>query len=101
MRVELTFPNRDNDGSDNSAKVMQAIQAVCSLYGGATVYRANGYWISPKGKLFTDDVSVVISYATRHDNVVETMRGIARTLLESSDQKAVLFAVDGKAEIVD
>ena len=67
METKIIIPLRDNDGSDNAPVLDRAIRALCGQFGGATVYGAKGYWLNDEGRLFVDDVAVIVSSATDAD----------------------------------
>jgi hypothetical protein len=101
MKVELIIPAQDNDGSDNSPVIKAAIANFCKLYGGATVYDAAGYWINEEGRLYEDQVKVLVSAATDKKGAKDQLRALARDVLEATDQEAVFLSVGGDAEIIE
>lgn len=101
MKVELIIPALDNDGSDNSAIIEKNIAELCKLYGGATVYTAEGFWINEAGRLFKDDVKVLVSAATDKDSAKAQLRELAKDILAATDQEAVFLSVGGDAEIIE
>ncbi len=100
MKVEMIIPNQDNDGSDNAELIETCITRFCENYGGATVYQANGFWINEEGRLFKDDVSVIIAAAIEGKKA-EEVRDLAKMVLGVTDQEAVFVSINGKAEIIE
>ena len=100
MKVELIIPNNDNDGSDNSATIESTIKQLCGMYGGCTAYSANGFWVNNEGRLFKDEVTVLIAAALENTKVDE-LREIAKGLLTHTDQEAIFMAVGDQAEIIE
>lgn len=101
MKVELIIPAKDNDGSDNAEVVKSAIKDFCKLYGGATVYDAAGYWINEDGRLYEDQVKVLVSAATDKASAKTELRDLAKAVLRATDQEAVFLSVGGEAEIIE
>lgn len=101
METKIIIPLRDNDGSDNAPILDRAIRALCGQFGGATVYAAKGYWLNDEGRLFVDDVAVIVSSATDADTATAAVRDLARDVLAATDQEAVFVSVGGKAEIIE
>ncbi|WP_299686648.1 DUF3574 domain-containing protein [uncultured Tateyamaria sp.] len=101
MKTEIIIPKNDNDGSDNGALIETTIASMCSLYGGATVYAAQGYWSNEAGRLFRDDVAVIVSAATDKAAAQKELRALARDILNATDQEAVFLSVGGDAEIIE
>ncbi len=101
MKAELIIPKTDNDGSDNSALIETSIARMCNLYGGATVYDAAGFWTNEEGRLFKDDVAVIVSAATDMNDAKEELRALAAQILDATDQEAVFLSVGGDAEIIE
>ncbi|MCF3935022.1 molybdenum cofactor biosynthesis protein MoaE [Acuticoccus sp. M5D2P5] len=100
METKIIIPVLDNDGSDNAAVLDRTIRTVCGLFGGATVYAAKGYWLNDEGRLYEDAVSVVVSYST-NDEAMDSLRALAREVLDLTDQEAVFISVGGSAEIIE
>ncbi|MBT3142927.1 molybdenum cofactor biosynthesis protein MoaE [Ruegeria litorea] len=101
MKVELIIPTHDNDGSDNAVIIESAVADLCKLYGGATVYAASGFWVNDAGRLFEDQVKVLVSAATDKDAAKAELRNLAKDILEITDQEAVFVSVGGEAEIIE
>ncbi|RAI01081.1 molybdenum cofactor biosynthesis protein MoaE [Acuticoccus sediminis] len=101
METKIIIPNLDNDGSSNADVLDRAIGNVCTLFGGATVYAAKGYWLNDEGRLYEDEVSVIVSASTDGDAAVDALRSLARDVLAVTDQEAVFISVGGKAEIIE
>lgn len=97
-KVELIIPNYDNDGSDNSELIKEAIKGLCQSFGGATVYQAKGFWVNDKGHLFEDAVSVIIS--ATETNAMNELEALADMVLKATDQEAVFVSHDGNAKII-
>lgn len=98
--LTIIVPKYDNDGSDNSSIVEKTIREMCILNGGATVYEARGYWIGENDRLYIDEVYVIVSAKIISDEKRSALRALAESVLESTDQEAVLIAHDFGAEIV-
>lgn len=101
MKVELIIPTNDNDGSDNAEIIKSAITDLCKLYGGATVYNASGYWVNDEGRLYEDEVKVLVSAATDKEAAKAELHNLARDILDLTDQEAVFVSVGGDAEIIE
>lgn len=101
MTVELIIPALDNDGSDNTPVITKAIADFCKLYGGAAVYDAAGYWINENGRLFEDQVKVMVSAATDKASAKAELRSLAQDVLDATDQEAVFLSVGGEAEVIE
>lgn len=101
MKTELIIPTHDNDGTDNAAVIEQAIKAMCDHFGGVTAYDAKGYWTNSAGRLFVDNVTVLVSAATQEAEAKATLHELAREVLNATDQEAVFLSVGGQAEIIE
>jgi hypothetical protein len=103
MKLEMIIPHRDNDGSDNAAVIESSIRALCAKFGGVTVYDAKGFWVNPEGRLYQDDVAVLVSAALsqEQESVAADLRALAREVLAATDQEAVFLSVAGQAEIIE
>jgi hypothetical protein len=101
METKIIIPVHDNDGSDNADVLDRTIRRMCTLFGGATVYQARGFWLNDEGRLFIDDVNVVVSAATKVDEAREALRALARDVLSLTDQESVFISIDGAAEIIE
>lgn len=101
MEVKLIIPALDNDGSDNSTIIEKNIVELCKLYGGATVYSADGFWINEAGRLFKDEVKVLVSAATDKTAAMAQLREMANQTLAATDQEAIYLSVGGDVEIID
>lgn len=99
-KVEIIIPKQDNDGSDNSALIEKTIRQMCELYGGATVYEAKGYWISDSGQLYVDENRVIVAATTEAESS-DTIRDIAREVLDLTDQEAIFISDGTKSEIIE
>lgn len=98
----IIIPVRDNDGSDNAAVIERTIRALCETHGGATAWNASGYWVSPEGRLYQDDVRVIQSAMTKTDANKSALRALARDVLADTDQEAVYVSyAGGEVEIID
>ena len=100
MKVEMIIPNQDNDGTDNALVIESTISQLCSMYGGCTAYAANGYWVNNAGRLFKDEVTVLVSAALENSKADE-LRAIARKALKHTDQEAIFISIGDKAEIIE
>ncbi len=100
MKAELIIPNLDNDGTDNAEIIKSSIYNMCSLFGGATASQGKGYWINETGKLYEDDVTVIVSASLGGDKSKE-LRELAELVLEVTDQEAVFMSFNGQAEIIE
>ena len=98
MKAELIIPVKDNDGSDNAEIVETAIREMCAKFGGCTVFEANGFWSNDEGKLYNDPVKVIVASVT--SDVDQEIQELASLVLDSTDQEAVFYSVDGKASII-
>ncbi len=101
MKVELIIPQNDNDGSDNSEVIRNAVISMCQTYGGATVFDAAGFWVNTDGHLYEDAVKVITSAATEETGARADLRKLARMVLDATDQEAVFLSVGGQAEIIE
>lgn len=100
MKAELIIPREDNDGGDNSVVIENGIRSMCQIFGGATVYAAQGYWTNDAGRLFVDDVAVIMSAAIEGQGQ-DALRALALDVLDATDQEAVFMSFGGKAEIIE
>jgi len=100
MKIEMIIPNNDNDGSDNTQVIESAVKEMCALYGGVTAYQAQGYWANAMGRLYKDDVTVLVSAALESDHW-DDLRELGRLVLKNTDQEAVFIARGDKAEILE
>lgn len=98
LKATLIIPTIDNDGSDNSAVILQAIHHMIDINGGATVWSAQGYWKNDDGKLFADAVKVIESATSQNDDAA--MREIAELVLDATDQEAVFYSFGPQAVIL-
>lgn len=101
MQVQVIIPRFDNDGSDNADIIRSSVLRMCTIFGGATVYDAKGYWVSDAGDLYEDAVAVVMSAALGNQDARQEVRDIAREVLDLTDQLAVFVSVGGDAEIIE
>lgn len=103
MKMELIIPTHDNDGSDNARVIESAITSFCGLFGGATVYDASGYWTNDAGRLFEDQVKVIVSAAPNGGEATaeDDLRELAQMVLDATDQEAVYMAAGGKVTILE
>ena len=101
MKAEIIIPRLDNDGSDNAAVIDATLIRMCGLFGGATAFDALGYWVNDAGRLFRDDVVVVVSAATDRDVAQAALVDLARSVLAATDQEAVFVSVGGDAQIIE
>lgn len=100
MKAELIIPNYDNDGSDNAALIKSSITNMCGLFGGATATQGVGYWVSDAGKLYEDEVTVIVAASLNGDKSAE-LRELAQLVLDVTDQEAVFMSFNGQAEIIE
>ena len=100
--AQIIIPKTDNDGSDNSDVIERTITDLCSLYGGATVWDANGFWTNEAGRLYKDEVSVIQSAMTKSRKNRDALRNLAQAILTDTDQEAVYVShADGAVEIIE
>jgi len=97
-KATLIIPMTDNDGSDNTAVILQAISHMVDVNGGATVWNAQGYWKNEDGKLYVDGVKIIESATIQNDD--HAMQERADLVLQATDQEAVYYSFDGKAVIL-
>ena len=100
MKVELIIPKFDNDGSNNKNEIDAAIRSFCKLFGGVTVYDAQGYWVNESGRLFEDSNVVLVAAGAEHSNA-SAARQIAQDILKNTDQEAVCFSIGNITEIIE
>jgi hypothetical protein len=91
----IIVPLKDNDGSDNSPIIERTIRTFCETHGGATAWDAQGYWVSPEGRLYEDGVKVIQSAMTKQEGNREALRELARDILADTDQEAVFISHPG------
>lgn len=53
---------------------------------GATAWNASGFWVSPEGRLYEDDVRVIQSAVTKSDANEASLRALAQDILSDTDQ---------------
>lgn len=101
MKAEIIIPRFDNDGSDNAAVIDATLIRMCGLFGGATAFDARGYWVNDAGRLFRDDVVVMVSAATDKAAAQAALVDLARSVLAATDQEAVFVSVGDDAQIIE
>lgn len=102
QKVEIIIPNQNNSGESLEAVITGIKTNMCQLFGGFTAFDAQGGWVSDEGKLYQEQVTVLVS-AVADDKAEEAQMilAIARNVLEITDQLAVFVSIDGKAQIID
>jgi hypothetical protein len=91
-----------NKSFDSSEWIEKAMSELSSYFGGSTSSKALGAWISGKGDLVKEDVTVVFSYATQAqleiniDKVYEFCLEMKKELL----QESIALEVNGELYLV-
>lgn len=83
---------------DASAYVQQVEEQLARLFGGATAYPALGVWLSEAGKLVTEKVVIVQSFADEtsfSDHLAEVVH-LAGDIKEQMSQESVAVEIDNK-----
>lgn len=69
-------------------------------FGGATEYRAVGYWVSPEGKITREPVRVIESYGDNIDNL-QPLLDLAEYVRLELAQGTVAVEINGSMYIID
>jgi hypothetical protein len=87
---------------ENAVYVEQTANLLSSLFGGATSYKAHGYWKSQVVGLVCEEVSIVESYTSSADLSAKLGEVVqfARTLKERLQQEAIALSVNGSLYLV-
>ena len=93
----IIIPHKDNDGSDNAVTISATVSEMVDQFGGATSWDAQGHWKNLEGRLYVDDVKIIQSATAAPADA--TMEILASLVLETTDQEAVFYTVDGIATI--
>ncbi len=87
---------------DSSEWTEKAMSALSSYFGGATSTKALGAWISGKGDLVKEDVTLVFSYATQAqlEENIENVYGFCLTMKQALSQESIALEVNGELYLV-
>ena len=95
-KVEMYVPMNN---PEQEAVLKDVFQRFCKEFGGATVNPVLGGWIDDKGKLVTDKIGIVYSYASilmfgeKH-----MLKKLAVEVRETLKEDAITLVMDGEAE---
>ena len=105
--IKFFLMERDNDKKSLKALNDRYVKMFCQKFGGATVYRANGYW-SNGSKLFKDQtlvceifINVKDVYKDNKRAMYQDIKNIAKQYKQDARQKAVSVEIDGHAFIIE
>lgn len=102
MRLTITIPVEDNDGSDNRSVITLTALDLTRSFGGCTKTEGTGFW-THKGKIHVDDIQVLTVYtedgsARRHMTLKEEIKDIIeKNISGKCDQLEIFYTIDDVA----
>lgn len=103
MKKIVKFYLEKKDNKNQSLKTLNEfyIQKFCETFGGATAYDGKGYWVSPSGEKFVEDVTVCECFVkTPLFLKRRQIKTLAKKYKHDAKQEAVSVVIDGKAYII-
>lgn len=97
----IIVPRHDNLGREIPAVLAQACETLMSIFGGATIVQAQGYWKGAIGTVIEPVNHVTVAYepSLHADLALQT---VARDVAVAADQECVYVRyADGRVELVE
>lgn len=91
-----------NKPVDNTAKVVEIIKQLSTMFGGATASNAFGGWVAENGEVVTEKVTIVYAFCSSEqlaDNI-DTVYSICLELKKSMKQEAITLEINGQVKFV-
>ena len=93
MKVKFYYPNSDNNGSLVNPDIIKDFKIrLVTLTGGATEYKAKGYYINETGKLIEEYTDILESITT--EAVKDKILDIAQGFKTAASQESVMLELD-------
>jgi hypothetical protein len=103
-QVKVYVPSTRNIGEsfESSEWIDKTMTLLSKEFGGATASKALGAWISAKGDLIKENVTVVFSYAKQEDleKSIEIIYEFCLSMKLYLDQEAVALEVNGNIYLI-
>lgn len=102
MKKIVKFYLEKKDNNDKSLEALNElyIQMFYKTFGGATVYDGKGYWYSPDGEKFIEDVTVCECFVSHIFLKRKQIKKFAKNYKHDAKQEAVSLVIDGHAYII-
>ena len=98
--AQIMFPKYDNQGYKLTTPTMLK-KEICKKFGGCTISDGNGAWISDKGKLYDEPISIIqIAYKNTSKNK-KFIKELIVKYGKLSKQEAVFLSLNNKAKIIN
>lgn len=105
--VKFYMMEKDNNKKSLETLNDRYISEFCEKFGGATTYKANGFWFG-NGKLYKDQTLICEIFVDTKkifkDNkkaMFSYFRDVAKRYQKEADQEAVSVVIDGHAFIIE
>ena len=106
-RIAMYLPSQQRDGLrilPVARKRWQEriVNALCGLFGGATIYSAVGAWHSAE-RLVQENVTVIQAYGNESDirSALPQLLSLGADMLEGLNQDSIAVEVDGRLLLID
>lgn len=96
----MTQDNKPIDQSISNPIYKQLCQDICKISGGLTVYPVTGMYVNRFGQLINDDISLIVAYSDKLNELIDCMHTNAMIILKALDQESVLIEVNDKLEFI-
>ncbi len=102
VKVYVPSTRNVNEEIENKLYVEETLKFLSSCFGGSTATKALGAWVSNKGDLVTESVTMVFSYARQEelDSNIERIYTYCLSLKEKLSQEAIALEVNGELYFV-
>lgn len=102
--VKIYVPSTSNvdEQIDSSQKVLETLTFLSEKFGGSTATKAMGAWITQKGSLVTENVTMVLSYCNQNDltNSIEDIYQYCVKMKLDMKQESIALEVNGEMYLV-
>ena len=101
--IYVPSTNDINKFVDSSIYIKTVARAMSAMFGGATVTKAAGYWLSAAAGLVAEDVTIIYSYTTAESLQAheQDIVKIADWLRTEMNQEAVSIEINNELFLVD
>ena len=99
--VKFYLMKKDNDQKSLKALNERYIKMFCKKFDGATVYDGKGYWYSPSGEKFVEEVTVCECFVKAPLFLKrKQLKALAKKYKYDAEQECVSVVIDGHAYII-
>ena len=103
-KVSIYVPSTVNINQriNNKKQVVSIIKQMSLLFGGATLYKCTGGWVTDTGDIVTERINIVYSFCDKKSlqNNLSNVINICQQIKKDMKQEAVTLEINGKATFI-